>query len=155
MNNMDIIEIYKKINFVNRYKLICEKHDDFNNRMEGNRVDLYEEILNELEIKYKYYKKDRFFKLEDQIKDFKFNLHFDFKDGIVEALIYIEKGDEYFKPNGRFDFIPEELGIDFNRKIYNLPKYTKEIELKEIITEIISIYEDFKFELLKQYLKDI
>lgn len=151
---MDIIKIYKGIDFVNRYKSICEKHDDFSNRMEGNRAVLYEEILNRLHIKYKYFKKDSFFKLEDHIKDFKINLHFVLKNGIVEAFIYIEKGDDYLKPNGRFDFIPEELGVDFNRKIFNLPKYINENELEEIIKEILSIYEDFKSELLKQDTKD-
>ena len=147
---MNIVNVYKKIDFVNRYKLICEKHNDFTNRIEGNKIILYEKTLNKLNVNYKYNKKDRFFQVQSTINECDFKLHLDLRGGLVEVLIYIERGKEYFKPNGRFDFIPEELGMEFNRKIYNLPKYTTENELEEILKEIFSIYEDFKTEFLKE-----
>jgi len=147
---MKMENVFKHINFTERYMLICEKYADYNNRMKGNGVYLCETIFNKLGVEFKYLKKDRFFKLEDNINAYKFNLHLDLRNGIVEALLYIENGNHNYKPDGRFDFIPEEIGEKFDREKYNLPKYTNAQELENILKEILSIYEDLKIEFLER-----
>lgn len=67
-------------------------------------------------------------------------------------MLFIKNNNETLEPQGRLDFFPEKLGIPFERiKCGALPKYGSEDELKEILKEIFSIYEDLKVEVIKQY----
>jgi len=47
-------------------------------------------------------------------------------------------------PDGRLDFLCEDLDSNFDRETYNLPKYISEEELKIILKEIFNLYEDYK-----------
>ena len=40
MNSIDITNIYKKINLVNRYQKICEKYNDFDNALELSLIHI-------------------------------------------------------------------------------------------------------------------
>lgn len=42
---MEIKEIFKKINFVNRYQKICERFNDFDNRMRGSTKQIQKEVF--------------------------------------------------------------------------------------------------------------
>ena len=69
--------------------------------------------------------------------------------GMVETHLNFIKDDEWLLFN-RFDFICEKLQNRFREK-YNIPKYSSEEELEEILKEIFSIYEDLKNEFIRQY----
>ncbi|QPH39442.1 hypothetical protein [Pedobacter endophyticus] len=143
---MTVIDIYIKSDFVRKYRSICEKYNDFNNRMRGDNILLYKKMFDKLNINYTYNKKESFFKLENFIADYKFNLNLILKGGLVEALIYIETEDDFLKPSGRFDFIAEQIDKEFDRKKYNLPKYCSEQELECIVEELLSLYQDLRTE---------
>jgi len=64
-------------------------------------------------------------------------LNFDFSNGLVEAFLYIKENEVNLKPNGRLDFIPEEIGLKFDRTMFNLPIYTNEDELLNIVSGIL------------------
>ena len=66
----------------------------------------------------------------------------------MESSIDIKDGNNWLSPDGRLDFIPQKMGISFDRSKHNLPKYTSEKDLENILTEILSIYEDIKKEVL-------
>ena len=72
------------------------------------------------------------------------------KDGLVESLLYMKENGSPITPQGRLDFLSEDLGIPFERKRYNLPMYTSESELEEILREIFLIYEDIKREVIEE-----
>ena len=144
---MDLRNALKKINFVSRYQKICSTYNDFDNSLRGNRKELYDSVLAKFGYNLKYFSRENFYRIVSHSNDYEFGLQLILKDGLVEPMIDVRKGDIYLAPDGRFDFIPEKMGIEFNRKKYNLPKYTSGQELEEILREIFSIYEDIKREL--------
>lgn len=148
---MDVQKVYKKINFVERYKLLCAKFDDFENRMLGNKTELYNSIFTQLGYDLNYDKRESFYRLEEEENKLLYGMQFVLKRGIVEMMIYSCIGDDFTLPAGRADFICEELDSSFNREIYNLPKYRSSEELEIILKEIFTLYEDYK-EALKEHL---
>jgi len=136
---MDLYQILKNVDFVERYKRICSKYNDFENGMRGNNKKLYEALLAKLGKSYKYYANGNFFKIGSNDT----NLHLVLKDGLVEPLLYVMKEGSSLRPKGRFDGIAEELEENFREK-YTIPKYTSEMELEAILREIILLYEDIK-----------
>jgi hypothetical protein len=147
---MDLKKIFEDINFVKRYQSICEKNNDFDNRMRDSTKQLQKEVLDKFEYKYKYVSNGSFYQIKDECDNLLFNLHLVLKGGQVESLLYIYKNEQTLNAKGRFDFIPEKLGIPYDRLKYGLPKYASERELEEILKEIFSIYEDLKKEFIKQ-----
>lgn len=143
--------VLNKIGFTQRYQAICAKHNDFDNSMSGNQKEQYDRILNQLGYKAKYFKKETFYRIVSINGDYEFTLQLVLKDGIVESMLNVKKGENYFSPYGRFDFIPQKMNVEFDRKLYNLPKYKSLEELEEILKEIFSIFEDIKKELMNQY----
>ncbi|TGN26078.1 hypothetical protein [Empedobacter tilapiae] len=149
MNNIDLTLIYNEIDFVNRFKILSTNHNNFSERLNGNKKELYDKILSKYDYKIKYFKKENFYKIEENTDGVLFIIQLVLKDGIIEPMLYIKIGDKYLEPDHRFDSICEKLDSSFSRKDFPIPKYSSEIELKEILDEIFSIYEDFKKEILK------
>ncbi|AXP81952.1 hypothetical protein CJ739_2887 [Mariniflexile rhizosphaerae] len=147
---METKQIFEKINFVNRYQSICEKHNDFDNRMRDSTMQLQKGVLDEFGYKYKYISNGSFYQIKDTHNNLSFFLHIVLKGGVVEPLLYIDFLEKTIEPQGRIDFFPEDLGIPFERLKYGLPKYSSKEELNEILKEIFSIYEDLKKEFIKQ-----
>ncbi|WP_282056836.1 hypothetical protein [Maribacter luteus] len=148
---MELKKIFEKIDFVNRYRSICEKYNDFDNSMDGNNRVLTQRVLDLYKYKNKYFSNGSFYQIKEEFEDVEFILNLVLKQGIVETLLYIKKEGKNVKPNGRIDFLPEDLGIPYDRLKYGLPKYSSEKELEEILKVLFSIYEDIKTEFLKQY----
>ncbi|HEV8511721.1 MAG TPA: hypothetical protein VGQ59_00500 [Cyclobacteriaceae bacterium] len=146
---MDLTDVLNNINFVTRYQKICLDHNDFENRLSGNNRGLYDHVLSTFNYKSKYFPKEHFYRIVIEEGGYEFGLQLVLKDGLVEPMIDIRKDGTYFSPDGRFDFIPQEMGVEFDRKKYNLPKYTSEEELKSILKELFLIFEDIKSELAK------
>jgi len=140
----DLNPILKQIDFVNRYRTICESYNDFDNGLRGDKKDLYEKSIIKLGYIPKYNSKEEFFEIAEEIGEYGFSFLLTLKDGIIEPILQIKKGNEYFLPSGRWDFIPQKMGVDFDRKKFNLPKYTNIEELEDILKLLFSIYEDIK-----------
>jgi hypothetical protein len=149
MNKMDFTQILKNINFVSRYQKLCYEHNDFDNSLRGNKKELYDQVLSKFDYKPKYFSKECFYRIVTEDNGYEFGLQLVLKDGLVEPMINIKKGNFWLSPDGRFDFIPQKMGEEFDRKKYNLPKYTSEAELESVLKEIFSIYEDIKKEVIK------
>jgi len=122
---MDLILIFENINFVSRYQKICSIYNDFNNGLRGNRKELYDIVLSKFNYKPKYFPGECFYRIISNSNDFEFGLQLVLKDGLVEAMIDVKKDDIYLTPDGRFDFICQEINVEFDRKKYNLPKYPR------------------------------
>lgn len=141
--------VFRKIDFVNRYKSICEKHNDFENSMSGNQSKVYANILQKIDKSVSYISKDKAFISTVPVGEFTLELVLTLHNGLVEAHLNYIKGDDWLMYN-RLDGYAEELDSNFNRELYNIPKYTSLEELEEILKEIFSIYEDIKKELANQ-----
>ena len=137
-----------KIDFTSRYRQLCDKYNDFDSRLRGSHKSLYESILEKTGYKFNYFSKGAFFQITELDQRFEFMLNLVLKDGLVETLLYIKENDTQILPGGRIDFFPEDVDIPFERKKYNLPIYESERDLENILTEILSIYEDIKKEVL-------
>lgn len=146
---MDLTPIFIRIDFVSRYQKVCSDYDDFDNSLRGNKKELYDQVLAKFDYKPRYFSKERFYRIVTEENGYEFGLQIVLKDGLVEPMIDIKMGGAWLSPDGRFDFIPQKMGVEFDRKKYNLPKYTSEAELESILKEIFSIYEDIKKEVIK------
>jgi len=149
MNNMDLTSILKNIDFVSRYQKVCNEHNDIDNSLRGNKKELYNQVLSKFDYQPKYFSKEHFYRIVTEENGYEFGLQLVLKDGLVEPMIDIKKGDSWLSPDGRFDFIPQKMGVEFDRKKFNLPKYASEAELEEILKDIFSIYEDIKKEVME------
>ncbi len=145
---ISIVAEYMKIDFVNRYKNLCIKYNDYNNSLRGNQTEIYSSVFCELGYNVKYFKRETFYKFEEKLEDYRFVLQFVLKDGLVEAMIYPEINNTFCVPDGRFDFVAKEIDNSFERRKYTLPNYSNKEELELILKEIFSIYEDLKTELI-------
>ena len=59
-------KVLQKINFEKRYLEICNKYSDFQNSINSKSISDIDLLLNQMEIKFKYSKKECFFKIEDK-----------------------------------------------------------------------------------------
>ena len=128
-------KVLHKINFEKRYLEICNKYSDFQNSINSKSISDIDLLLNQKEVKFKYSKKECFFKIED-----KSNL--------------ITIGFNIIPYTGALQFVwsaklnlEEMLNKSF--EIRPRPYYSNYQELEEILTEAFAIYEDFKTEVLK------
>jgi hypothetical protein len=146
---MVLESVFRKIDFVNRYKKICEDHNDFANSMSGTQTKVYARILQKIDSSAVYLSKDKSFKSTASFGEFTLELVLTLHSGHVQAHLNYLKNEDWLMYN-RFDGYAEELDSDFDREKYNLPKYTSETELEAILKEIFSIYEDIKKEVSKE-----
>jgi len=150
---MELKPILEKIDFANRYRKICDSHLEFDNRLSGNKNSVYKKVLDTFKYEYKFFSNGSFYQIKEAINErFIFQFHLVLKDGQIEPLLYIKIDNQNIDNMGRLDFIPQKLNIPFERKEFNLPLYSDEEELKEILKSLFSIYEDFKTEVLKSQL---
>lgn len=153
MNNLDVVQIYNKINFIDRFKNLSLSHNNFKERLEGNKKEVYDEILTKYHYNIKYSKKENFYKIEENFGYIIFTIQLVLKGGVIEPMLYVKIGDKYIEPDHRFDSICEKLDSTFSRRDFPIPTYKDEKELEEILEEIFSIYEDLKREVLKSVCK--
>ena len=144
---MNLKSVFEKVNFFERYKKICVEHNDFDNSMRGNHRVKYDEILKDLGYTFKYYGRESFYNIADKINEFTLTFNLVLKDGMIEPILYIKKNGKLCSPDGILHSMPGQMGIDFDRKKYYLPLYATLEELKEILKDLFSIYEDIKKEL--------
>ncbi|AUS05350.1 hypothetical protein [Pseudotamlana carrageenivorans] len=151
---MNTKPVFEKIDFVNKYESICKNHNDYENSMSGNNHELYSNLIKKLGYKAKYYKGETFYRIEEKIDDTTYGFQLTLKNGLVETMIDTKYDKNWCTPDGRLDFLCEDLDSNFDRDTYNLPKYTSEEELEIILKEIFSLYEDYKLA-LKEHLAKV
>jgi hypothetical protein len=147
------IEIYKNINFYNRYKSISNSNQ-FENTFENFSKEEVLNIIKKIGYIAKYYKKGNFFEIKEVIKEVKFYFNINLKYGLVELII----GATNVKTNsfimgGVFGHISDEIKqsqkTNNEEKIY-LPSFRNYDDLELILKDAFSIYEDFKNEIVNQ-----
>jgi hypothetical protein len=127
-------------------KSLCERHSDFKNRLkeyDRNRiVDFYEQGG----LKVSFVKGEGFFKVLETIGEFRVQFNTIPENGFLQFVLDIKKGNTKYNLSwGVWEAITRELlKVEAGK-----PSFTSYEERQEILKEALSIYEDFKQELLK------
>ena len=143
------LEIYEKINFEKRYLEICNKYSDFQNSINSKSISDIDLLLNQMEIKFKYSKKECFFKIEDKSNLITIGFNIIPYTGALQFVWSVKQNEQMLELSwGVWESILEEM-LNKSFEIRPRPYYSNYQELKEILTEAFAIYEDFKTEVLK------
>ena len=142
-------KVLQKINFEKRYLEICNKYSDFQNSIDSKSISDIDLLLNQMEVKFKYSKKECFFKIEDKSNLITIGFNIIPYTGALQFVWDIKVNKIRLKLGwGMWENIVEEIeSIDF--EIKPRPYYSNYEELEEILREAFAIYEDFKTEVLK------
>lgn len=149
------LKIYESIDFYNRYERLSRKYQ-LENRLENYANDKVIGLYDELGYTAKHIKKNNFFKMEEKIDNIKFNFHTCLKYGNAELIMdaFDTKKDEFLLGEP-FAGIMKEIEISKNKEkdgYIRYPKFSNYKDLYEILNTSLSIYEDFKKEVLKTLL---
>jgi hypothetical protein len=146
--NKKLKEVLAAIDFTSRYKHISTKHQYTDNSIKLE-VDSVLLMLSELGYVFKYIKSESFFKLLVKHAPFQLQFNISLKYGNVELIWdVLENGQRLSLGLGTWSNISSLL-LDDGKKVL-MPKCRNSDDLREILKEALSIYEDFKVELLKQ-----
>lgn len=140
-----LVPILQGINFANRYKVICEKHSDFDNSMSDYDREFIRDYVLSKGIKVTYVKSESFFKIIEKIGAVKVQFNIIPKRGFLQFIWDVTKGGERLNLGwGMWESITRELeNIEVKK-----PLFTSIEELEEILSEAFLIYDDFKKGLL-------
>lgn len=142
-------EVLVKIDFVKRYLYLCDKYSDRENNIKEKSLYEIEKILNEMNIPFRFSKKECFFKIKEKLTPYDFQFNVIPYTGALQFVLDVKLNKNRLKLGwGMWENIVEEIkNIDF--EIKPRPYYSNYQELEEILKEAFSIYEDFKREVLK------
>ena len=141
--------ILQKINFEKRYLEIRNKYSDFENSIDSKSISDIDLLLNQMEVKFKYSKKECFFKIEDKSNLITIGFNIIPYTGALQFVWSVKQNEQMLELSwGVWESILEEI-LNKSFEIRPRPYYSNYQELKEILTEAFAIYEDFKTEVLK------
>ena len=135
-------KVLQKINFGKRYS-------DFQNSINSKSISDIDLLLNQMEVKFKYSKKECFFKIEDKSNLITIGFNIIPYTGALQFVWSVKQNEQMLKLSwGVWESILEEM-LNKNFEIRPRPYYSNYQDLEEILTEAFAIYEDFKTEVLK------
>jgi len=150
--------LLNKINFDTRYKELSKKNQ-YDITFENYSNEEVIKMMNMLGYTAKYFKNGNFFKIEEKLNDIIFYLNISLKYGLAEFIIGGTKAiTKEFIYGGTFGNIFKDIKYFTNEETdqgVNKPSFRNYDDLKVILKEAFSIYEDFKSEIIKQKEKDI
>lgn len=142
-------KVLQKINFEKRYLEICNKYSDFQNSINSKSISDIDLLLNQMEVKFKYSKKECFFKIEDKSNLITIGFNIIPYTGALQFVWSVKQNKQMLELSwGVWESILEEM-LNKSFEIRPRPYYSNYEELQEILTEVFAIYEDFKTEVLK------
>lgn len=110
-------------------------------------VDRTLEILVGLGYKALYDKKEKFFKIIDELGAYKVTFHISVEYGYLDAGWYVYKGNNLIGGD-----VWQMLSIDFDDRYEDnmKPMFSSYEEMREVLREALRLYEDFKRALLNE-----
>lgn len=146
--------LYRNIDFYNRYNCFREKYKDVEPNLEKYEVNLVLNIFKNIGYdNVRFMKSGSFFKIKEKQKPYEFYFHVSLKYGVCELIIGGENLLTKTFVGSVFGGIMRDI-LKFEgkeEKRFPLPGYRNYYDLKIILKESLSIYEDFKKEFIKQY----
>lgn len=133
--------IFEEISFIARYRKLSLENSDTGSKMENYSCDEVIRIAHELGYTLSYNKRENFFKLLERTDGAQTQLNISLKFGLVESILSVTKDDNQYSVGGPFGVITRLLG-DSERIKY--PAFESYDQLRNILKECFSIYEDVK-----------
>ncbi len=148
----EIFEIYKSINFYDRYKSLSDSYRS-EKRLESYSKEKIIEVINGIGYITKYVSKGNFFAVKENENTFEFTLNISLKYGLTELIIGSKNKETSQVIGGPFSKICKLIELTKGENVTGYlkhPAFNSYIELEEILIKVFNIYEDFKYEVLKQ-----
>ncbi|CAL2107145.1 conserved hypothetical protein [Tenacibaculum sp. 190524A02b] len=164
MLNERQMNFYDSLNYYDRCVALSKKYHKEEDGLEKTDKTQVINLIEALDYKAKYKRKENFYQILDEKNDIKFYFHFSLKYGLVEVIFGTLRETDN---NG--EKIGDEIGglignvcglIKYTEsndiEIYKQTRIKKPVfqnydELKIILQDYLSFYEDFKIEFVKQY----
>lgn len=144
-----ILPILNKIGFANRYLSVCESYPYFENGVvqSYNHNNILETIKSYND-KFRYIKKEKFFKLTEKVSGFSIQFNIIIKDEVIQLVCDLKQDDIRLNMAwGTWESIVSVL-MKKDFKIKPRPCFHNHDELKEILKVIFEIYADLKKEVI-------
>lgn len=140
-----LIPVFEEINFADRYITLCRDYDDFANRLTKYDQSLIQQALEAKGLPFNYLKGENFFQVKEFVGEFEIHFKIVPSNGFIQFLFSVIHGKERLQvAMGMWEVISRALKGEVVKK----PIFTSTNDLKEVLTEAISIYDDFKKGLL-------
>lgn len=138
-----LMPILTRINFAHRYSEMCKKHSDFENSLNEYDNEIIKDFLQSKGMKVAFAKRENFYKIKESIGTLSVQFNIIPKRGFLQFVWDVKRGNERLDLGwGMWESIARELSTEAKK-----PLFVSIEELKEILSEALSIYEDFKAEL--------
>lgn len=154
------LRLYSNINYYDRYKKLSQSFRKKEDALQEINNDKVIQIIENKGYKVRYNSKESFFKINENINEHNFYFHVSLKRGLVEFIFgLLRKSDESGMKIGdqiggtisrTCKLIEINKGIESNGYI-EYPVFSDYNELKEILQEGLSLFEDLKSETIKIY----
>lgn len=141
--------VLENIDFLSRYRALHEKFPLIDGVMHACSNEEVLRVLESLGYKFKYAKKENFFGLKEVISNYAFTFNISCKYGVVELIWDIVLNGERLMLGGPWGLTCDLLLNDTCD--IKKPAFKSCDELKDILQEALSIYEDFKKEAMKEF----
>ncbi|MDT3427710.1 hypothetical protein J2Z22_003286 [Paenibacillus forsythiae] len=140
----------ENINFIDNYRELSEKYS-FNpdDSFESYEISEVLNLFTELGYKASFDKKEKFFKIVDEIDSYKFQFNTSLRYGLVEFIWAVWKNNE-LQTGLPWGMLKQLLDGNDDDKIKK-PVFRNYTDLKEILKDAFSMYDDFKRELVLVY----
>jgi len=142
-----LVPVLNTINFTDRFINLSKDYNAFEDRLVDDDFDIVQNIIQSFGYKFKFKKTENFFKLVETVNPYKIQFNVVIQRGNIEFIWGIEKNAERLKMGGS---ICGAIGFLTEQNFTSKPIYRNYEDLREILKEAFSIYEDFKMELYKQ-----
>ena len=143
-----IRQILENVKFEDSYRNISEKYSvDRDETFENHSYEKVLLILKSLDYNFKYNKRERFYELNQSINDYEFTFNISLKYGLVEFIWALRKNKELITLGGPWAFIIRLLNHGKKTDIKK-PSFKNYDALESILKESLSIYEEFKSEVI-------
>ncbi|TJY37939.1 hypothetical protein [Pontimicrobium aquaticum] len=141
--------ILENIKFENTYRTISKNYSvDKEEMLENHSIEKVLSIFKSLNYSFKYNKKEKFYGLNQSVEDYLFTFNISLRYGIVEFIWALRKNGELITLGGPWAFIIRLLNNGDKANIKK-PSFSNYEDLESILKEGLSLYEDFKLEVLK------
>lgn len=142
----DVRTSFVTIKFADRVRALVNNHNyPIRSLVSVYQKNEVEKVLEDILQKPKYVASDKVFVEKKEYGPYTFKLFLDLRDGIIVTWYFLEVGGDPLIPGHQFGVF---RALDEERTV--LPKYKDYDELKVIVTEIKSIWDDFRDEFLRR-----
>ncbi|WP_427182403.1 hypothetical protein [Paenibacillus sp. TC-CSREp1] len=143
----------EKVHFIDRYINLSKNYAfDFKEKLSEVDNSTVLGIFDELGYKVTFNKKEKFFKLVESVDGYKFQFNISLNHSVLEFIWAVWREEE-LQLGSPWDVLKELL--DGSEESVRSPVFRNYAELKEILSEALHMYEEFKRELILIYNNEI